>query len=433
MHRRIPLLAASILLAACTEPEPYRGDVCSRETQYDIPVMQRPAIDVLVVLDRSPSMADQAGELSAYASTLDAVLQTVEGGVPDLHLAVVTSDLGASGVAGCGAGDGGAFRAPAPCGVDGNFLQARGLVEGGIAGNFTGTLEDTLTCLFDAPMSTCPVSQPLGAALRALDGSVAGNAGFRRDYAALMVLVVTDGDDCTLATPTALADVTAANDLEGAIDFACFARGTACTPADPATPGAHTGCVPRGDAGIAQVSTLVAQLQSFESRPWDFVISTVAATGDPFVLADARLDDACIDNPVAIAAPRLASVFLPDRSSMTSVCGDWTDSLAWIAEGQRTTLGIPCLAPELDLDPATPGFQVNCVTRLAGENGETIAPLPWCDAPGVDRSRPCLEPFTEYPEACFDGAPSLQWSLGDTRLPAGIRIELRCELACEPQ
>jgi hypothetical protein len=420
----VPLLA---IISACHEPEPYHGDACGREDQRLVPIWQKPALDVLVVLDRSSSMADHAADLQRYARTTEAVLTTVEGGVPDLHLAVVTSDLGAGGVAGCDAGDAGAFYAPACCGLDGNFLRARGLVEGGVGGNFSGTLLSTLACLFEPPVTTCPVSQPLGAAVQALEG----NPDFRRDYALLLVLVVTDGDDCTLATANALADVTAANDLEGAVEFACFARGASCTPADPSTPGAHTGCTPRTDAGIADVGALVAQLQTFVDDPKMLVISTVAPTADPFVLAGGRLGDSCGGSVVASAAPRLESVFLPDRTSLVDVCGDWTDSVIWIAESIRVPLANFCLSPEIDLDPATQGYQTNCATRLVDENGATVAPLPFCDAAGVDRSRPCLEPFIADPQQCPEGGPSVGWSLGDERLPDGARVELRCEIACE--
>lgn len=431
--RCVPLVVAisSLLVAACDGPEPFRGDVCTREERRSIPIYQMPALDVLVVLDRSPSMADQAGDLTAFGTTLTHVLETIEGGVPDLHLAVITSELAATGVAGCDAGEDGAFQGGERCGLDGDFLVARQLASsGGVGGNFAGTLEETIACLVDAPPSTCPVSQPLGAAVRALNGSQPANTGFRRDYAALVVIIVTDGDDCTLATTTALADVSAQGDLEGAIDFACFARGTTCTPSDPSTTGTHTGCVSRADAGIADVGALVAQLRGLVPNPRALVITTVAATGDPVVADGGRLADACAGNAAATAAPRLATVVLPERSSLTSVCGDWSDALVWLADLIRVPLGVPCVESKLDLDPAAPGYQANCVNRIAAQDGSTLAPLPWCDAPGVDRSQPCLEAFVPDPQVCIDGA-RVEVSLGDERLPDGIYVELRCEVLCE--
>jgi hypothetical protein len=425
------LLASAALVSACHDPEPSRDDVvCGREDRRSIPIWQTVALDMLVVVDRSPSMADQAPDLAALGATLSNVLETIEGGLPDTRVAVVTSDLGASGVLGCGAGDGGAFQGGARCGLEDRFLSTRPLASGGVAANFDGTLADALTCLLDLPASTCPVSQPLGAAVRALDGSVVGNAGFLRDYAALMVVVITDGDDCTLSSATALADVTAQGDLERAIDLACFARGTTCTPADPSTMGEHTGCVSRSNAGIADVASLVDRLTGLAARPRDLVVTTVAATGNPVVEA-AQLADACAGDATATAAPRLANVFLPERTSVTSVCGEWGDALVWLADLFKVPLGASCLDPAIDLDPETAGFQVNCVSHIVDADGATLAPLPWCDAPGADRTRPCMVSITPDPQICLDGGARPEVSLGDERLPFGIRAELRCEVACE--
>ncbi len=426
------LLSLSLLLPACDQTEPYPGNVCTREDRRTIPIWQKPAMDLLIVLDRSPSMADQAAKLAATGASLAAVIETIEGGVPDLHLAVVTSDLGATGVAGCGAGDGGVFQGGARCGVDGAFLEARGLVEGGVGGNFTGELDAALTCLLDAPISTCPVSQPLGAAVRALDGSNASSAGFRRDYAALIVVVITDGDDCTLSNPSALAGVVAPNDLEGAIEFACFARGTRCMPADPSIEGAHTGCTSRGDMGLVDVTALAAQLRGFVSHPSLLFVTTVAGDGDPvMVSAGSRLAGTCATGPAATAAPRLAAIDLPERAFTTDVCGDWIDAFEPVAELVRVPLSLPCGDPSWDLEPATPGAQLNCVNTLVDSDGQELAPLPWCDAPGVDRSQPCIEPIAEDHPWCPDGLGPLTFSLGDERLPDGVYADLRCEVACE--
>ncbi|MBZ0237491.1 MAG: hypothetical protein K8M05_34550 [Deltaproteobacteria bacterium] len=353
--RRTPVALAALALTACHEPPPFHGDTCGREQTRTVPLWQRPAFDVLVVLDRSPSMADHAAELAAFARSTSAVLSTIEGGVPDLRLAVVTSDLDAA--------DAAAFQGGARCGLDGAFLEARSLEAGGVGGNFTGTLEDMLSCLYDLPLSSSAVSQPLGAAVRALDGSVPANAGFRRDHAALVVLVVTDTDDQTQAAPGAL----------------------------------------------VEVSALVTQLKTMVTDPRMLVVSSIAAA----------------------PAPRLASIDLPERTSLTDVdAADWSDALVLLSELWRRPLLGYCVGAEIDLDLETPGFQVNCVNRIRDADGATVAPLPWCDAPDVDLSQPCLHPFTPDDAACPGGA-TFAVSLGDERLPDPIFAELRCEVACD--
>jgi len=350
------LLLLLVVLSACHEAPPFSGETCGREVGRVAPVWQRPAFDVLVVLDRSPSMAEHTSGVAAFARTTATVLETLAGGVPDLHLAVVTSDLDA--------GDAGAFQGGARCGLDGAFLRARELTAGGVGGNFPDGLDDALACLYDVPLSTSPVSQPLGAAVRALDGSRPGNAGFRRDDAVLLVVVVTASDDATAA--------------------------------------------PAG--GLADVAALVAQLETHVVDRRLLVVASIAPS----------------------QAPRLASIDLPERTSMTDVdAADWSDALTWLAELPRIPLLGYCVGAELDLDRETPGFQVNCANRVVDAAGATVAPLPWCDAPDVDLARPCLHPFTPDEAACPGGGASFTVSLGDERLPIPLYVELRCEVACD--
>src|SRR6476469_1440191 len=66
----------------------------------DIPVTVNRNIDILFVIDDSPSMLDKQTNLKANFPNFINVLNTIEGGLPNVHLGVVTSDLGSKGADG---------------------------------------------------------------------------------------------------------------------------------------------------------------------------------------------------------------------------------------------------------------------------------------------------------------------------------------------
>src|SRR5512144_440234 len=90
---RSVLLTGSICLAACTSSEVVVGDLQDVATLRAIPNRD---LDVLFVVDNSPSMADKQRSLAANFPRMMDVLATLDGGLPNLHIGVVTSDMGTS-------------------------------------------------------------------------------------------------------------------------------------------------------------------------------------------------------------------------------------------------------------------------------------------------------------------------------------------------
>jgi hypothetical protein len=193
-------------------------------------------VDVLFVIDDGPSMRE---EQSLLARELPAMLRAMTEGssrsdgsqilpIGSLHAAVLSSDLGsgtATGDASCSAlGDDGVLRRSATCGTDGApFVW-----------HFTGYHDPELTsaalsCNALLGSQGCSISQPLEATLKALlpldtrdpDAvldrpdylAVRGhgrteNLGFLRNdptrgTSLLEIVVITDKDDCSIASPTA--------------------------------------------------------------------------------------------------------------------------------------------------------------------------------------------------------------------------------------
>ena len=97
---RNAVLSSSLLLAALagcpdrtiSEVNPSQG----RVEYKDIPVNLNRNIDILFVIDDSGSMADKQNNLAANFPNFIDVLNTIQGGLPDVHIGVVSSDMGVS-------------------------------------------------------------------------------------------------------------------------------------------------------------------------------------------------------------------------------------------------------------------------------------------------------------------------------------------------
>lgn len=402
------LALVALAAGACADAQPMAIDdpgefACSVRTERYVPPSFR--LDLLIVVDRSPSAAALDAPLAAIADELVAS----EGS--DVRIAIVTSELGAA-VPGCTA-DRAVPPLPDPrrCGVDGDYLDL-----GASTRNYAGPLADVVACLLDIPRTTCAVSQPLAAATAALDGALPALGAFHRfNRADLGVLIVTDSDDCSLARPDALGAI--AGD-DAAVDAACFARGVICDGDAPTVPGAKTGCGPRTGAGLRDPIATAAALQA-RGGVHTGAIGVVAGDATVVVTAAGALAPAC--TAAAPLGPAVRLRALPGPGVGVSTCT--TIEPAWLA--MRAPFWVhpigTCASLDLDLDPTQPGTQAVC-TATAG--GEVIVA---CDAPARDPARPCYR-FGVDPGQCGD-APTLRIELG-TALVAARTAEFECEVTC---
>ncbi len=420
-------MLALMFAVGCTEDAVDGPFVCTRESHRSVPISQPAAWDVLYVLDRSASMADQRVTAPMAGRWLGALLEGV-GAAPDLRLAVVTSDLGGVGVPGCGVGgDRARFEAGTRCGLDDNFIRwdrRRG------ERNFPGGLVEATECLFDRPPSTCPLSQPLAAALRALDGSNPQNDGFRRPGAELLIALVTDSDDCSLLAPNELVASGLSLANEAAVDFACFARGTACEPDEPTRPGLHQTCRPR-PGGLADPARTIALAAGGER----IHVAVARGVGEVEVRSGPALAPTCDEGACAGPAPRLASLIGTEVADVNSSFFYENGIETVVNWGWGWGWGNPCLDPRADLEPDVPGVQVRCQRHLVWERAPGSPPdqpLPWCGALDHQPGGPCLRLLQpeESKENCPLGEASVQFEAGATPLALGAKLELDCELPC---
>ncbi|HLK92116.1 MAG TPA: vWA domain-containing protein [Polyangia bacterium] len=225
-------------------------------------------LDLLFMIDNSSSMTSMQQKLAAQIPAFITALEALPGGLPNIHIAVVSSDMGAPGdssfAVGCtptgddgrflvgatpqvislgtggvsgtggtgtgGTGTGGTGTGGASGAFDGG---TSGALDGGAGGspgtgaacpalaagatfisnvggvaNYTGDLSTLLGCMTALGETGCGFEHQLASVARALgaDGSPmpSQNAGFLRPDAALAIVFLSNEDDCSAPTNTEL-------------------------------------------------------------------------------------------------------------------------------------------------------------------------------------------------------------------------------------
>ena len=131
------MIAALALVAACVEPAADGPQVCSRQVTAQFWGWLTNPLDVVIVVDRSPSMADDRARVMALQWMVAEVAR-----IFDAHVAVVSSDLGGAGVPGCvGAGDDARFMRGPTCGLDGAYLRSGARADAGTRDNAAGSTQ----------------------------------------------------------------------------------------------------------------------------------------------------------------------------------------------------------------------------------------------------------------------------------------------------
>ncbi len=371
----------------------------SRVMRMEIPIAINRSIDLLFVIDNSPAMAAHQDHLRASADDLMRVLETTAGGLPDVHIGVVTTDLGARGAdgsfgsadaaSGCeGSGDDGRLRiGRAP--VGGAFVSDLQTWDGRQR-NYDGALTDVFGQVADVGAAGCVVPQPLEAMRRALDPANGANAGFLRDDAFLVVAFITANDDCSMTT---------GGSFDGAVDT------SRCSAAGATVP----------------IEVYERFLKGLKPDPSKVVVAS--ATG------------ACAaGDATATAAPRLDALLarFPNRSTTTPLCApDLTPLLALATQTLKVLLGYPCVEPVLfDRQPEVTGTQPECVSWLE----EQAAParqriLTSCDSEAP--TLPCWS-LTDDPQNCFATPSGQRMDLLPERRPSFGSVRWIMECVVDP-
>ncbi len=399
----------------------------------DIPVTVNRDIDILFVIDDSPSMADKQTNLKNNFPNFINVLNTIEGGLPNVHLGVVTSDLGTSGAdgmtapaipgqtGGCSStGKNGALQTfTAGATVTGKFISDVASATPGMrTTNYTGSLATAFSSIASAGAAGCGFEQHIEAAKRALQPSNAANAGFLRPSAYLAIIFLADEDDCSMEHSTLLTtDTTQLGPLQS---FRCTRYGITCDTGGTDQAAMNT-IGPKGACHsnessqyLTKIGDYVTFFKGLKTDPSNVIVAGIVGTVTPFEVelrAPAgsstqipALAHSCTytdtSNAAEVADPPIRIKQLldsfPNRSTFSTICQqDLSGGLVLIAQLLKSVIGSPCIDGTLaDVDPNTPGPQYDCSVSDVANYGaanqqETV--LPACNGsdPTMATNKPC--------------------------------------------
>ena len=380
------------------------------------PQSPTPKLDVLFMIDNTDE--PKPASLNQYFPNFIQPLQDLPT-KPDLHIGIITSDLGA-----------GQFTPPScdTIGGDQGILQntAKGTtcatahlnntadrflsyapdLSGGAAVNFTGDIADAFACYASVGTGGCGFEHQLASVRAALDGceSDAGciqrqNVGFFRQDAYLAIIILTDEDDCSAPSNSTLFDPTQTtlnSQLGPLTSYRCFEFGNLCGGTDPGrSQGQRNNCVPGNkDSNTGHQLIPTQEIAKFikNLKPQDPRMTYVSVIAGPPALIAVGLDAngypdlqaACTGGTgSADPATRLAQFvtwFDDDRASFISVCqADLSQAMTKIATEMAQILGRQCLGAPLKLNNGQPNCMVEDRTTIDAAAGTyTYATVPAC-------------------------------------------------------
>jgi hypothetical protein len=420
-------------------------------------------LDLLLVVDDSPSIGDKQAVFASAMPKLVQGLDAFPGGRPNLHIGVIgtsvdilhttfgpgcpspnTKDdgrlLDIAGVTGC----------TPPSGLYAIDEMAPG---GTRTTNYTGTLDQALSCIVPIGTAGCGFEAPLESIRKALDPSNTGNAGFLRPGAYLGIIVLTDEDDCSVQDYS-LFDL--ASPEAGPGDFRCqpLYAYDCDTPISATAAGTYTNCKVKTGSYLWDPGHYHDFLAGMKA-PGQVAVTVIAgdpksdvdmtgALSTPFVQQLALLPSctATINGNNNIGRPGIRlNDFVQrfgDHGIFDTICQpDYSQPLVDAVSLVQRAMS-PCLDGTFntnDTDPNNPGLQPACtISDVVGlgtpqQSATPIVACPMTDptTPSPTATKPCWWIGTN-PTSC-PAVPSLELHVERTAPPpAGTDVEVQCAL-----
>lgn len=454
-------LLAVGLLAGC--PDRGISEVIPNQDKAevkDIPLQLNRNLDLLFVIDNSGSMSQEQQGLAANFPKFIQVLQQVQGGLPDVHLGVVSSNMGAGNnqINNCAPpGDAGhLLQGPdgTHCaGLDPNAKFISDIANtsgGGRTANYTGDLGSLFSCMAQLGTDGCGLEHHLESMRTALDPANAFNTGFLRKDAYLGIVIIGDEDDCS-ASNTAL--FSPSDTAKGpSINFRCTAYGVTCDgdndPLHMMTLGPRTNCKSREDSAyLYPVQRYIDFVKGLKTNPKSIVVADIGAPTTPVAIVSddfpggnnmptwPAIKPSCVSstgNAVPTIRVQQFITAFPDRNSFSTICNtDFSDALVNIATLIKEVIGDPCIEGNLkDTDPATDGVQPECVVTQVTEPGDLDpVSLPECTpaGTGTHSNTPCWY-LAEDTAQCSATSSHLKlfFDYGGASAPPDTHIKVQC-------
>lgn len=427
-------------------------------------------VDILFMVDDSPSMLPLQAKLLAQFPVFMNVLKmlpTGDGsttGLPDIHVAVVTSDAGPGKFDlpqyHCAfRGDGGRFQsAPrgtctaSPFATPGQTYLSASMNQ--TVKNYNGDISDAFTCIAAVGDQGCGFESQLKSPRWALDtlNPVPGNEGFLRPEAFLAVILITNEDDCSVPDDSDLIDptqTTMASKYGPLWSWRCNEFGHLCningvlqTPARGPAMNLQ-GCVSDDQPSnkLTYLSDEIAFFKGIKADPKQIFVAVIAGPPTPYSVEMIQQGNdpemhpnvvhSCVENSGEYADPsvRLAQWVqsFGDHGLFETICANsFAPALMQIATALGKLLGPQCVGNNLvDTDPNTPGIQPDCQvvdqSTMGGKPFSTVL-----QACSVNNNTPPCWSLDVNANKCPGPFLILNVNRGSAQLPSGLSTSLSC-------
>jgi hypothetical protein len=342
------------------------------------------------MIDDAPGMIPMQSAFASALPTFVSVLDGVPQGLPNVHIGVVSTDMGSTGIDDAQVG-GPVGTGPGSCdntgksgnvtnngvaAISGQFVSDILNTDGTRTFNYSATLSSVLGDMVALGANGCQFGQPLLAAYRAVHNNP-GNIGFVRSAAALAVIVVANEDDCTMDYSTVLGSDTFLGPLA---PFRCTRFGVTCdqggTTADAmAVPGAKLDCHPNDASSyLSNIDHRLAVLRSLKTDPRRVMVGAIGGAPAPLAVETGpALSPACTSPLHADPAVRLAAAASAfDGAPFVDTCSHtMTEAVEFEARRVKGMLGASCV----ERDIAMPADCV-AVDQSPGKLDVALPPCP---------------------------------------------------------
>jgi hypothetical protein len=390
-------------------------------------------VDLLFMVDNSSSMRLSQTNLLNNFPTFMTALQNAPQGLPNIHVAVVSSDMGAGdgSIAGCNStgGNQGIFQYTAQGSCTNSNLQQGATFISNVGGqaNYTGNLADVFTCIAALGEGGCGFEHQFASVLRALgadgQGAPAENQGFLRPEAYLGVILITNEDDCSAAPGVPLFDTTAnlnmGSQLGPPANFRCNEFGHTCPTGvvgpnrtaphpDRNAPNqdvtqmvSYDGCMSDDTEGyLLSVKYVADQIKALKSDPSQVLVAAITGPTTPYTVhwktpstADTscgaascpwpEINHSCTATDSSFADPGVrVSQFVQEfggNGLVLSICDNsFAPSLDKIAQLINASLQPPCISGTVAMKPGTQDPDCTVISHTSngtgGFNDQTVQP-----------------------------------------------------------
>ncbi|HXU00525.1 MAG TPA: hypothetical protein VN903_06010, partial [Polyangia bacterium] len=393
----------------------------TKPTRPSIYVATNRNVDLLFLIDDSTSMRESQDNLLRNFPVLMKTLKNLPGGLPNIHVAVVSSDMGAGDglIGSCNSTGGkrGIFQntARGTCTATGLATGARFISNIAGAANYSGNLEDVFTCIAALGDQGCGFERQFGAITRSLgvDGQSAPveNAGFLRNDALLAIVMITNEDDCSSGIGENFYDVTSNSNIASQLgpiqNFRCNEFGHICDGDapdreppnnDPSAMVSYQSCMSNEKGFLLAVQDTADRIKSLKADDGQIMLTAITGPATPYVVqwkepmsADTScgaascpwpvIEHSCMatDRSYADPAVRIAELVgkFGDNGRLVSICeADFAPALGNVASNIARYVNAPCILGRV---AKRPGTTADDCTVVDADTAHTVAS---CDDTG---------------------------------------------------